>query len=461
MWAFWPVRRNFDGFRGNWPTQFCPVGLAWPSPADGLNAPRGPRVTNTMSNLETLPETSFPKNKIRILFLENVHRSAHALVEEQGFQLEACSSALSECELIEKIRDVHVLGIRSKTQVTDRVLAEARRLLAVGAFCIGTNQIALDTANRRGVPVFNAPFSNTRSVAELVIAEVIALARRLVDRSSEMHEGRWRKLATSCYEIRGKTLGIVGYGHIGTQVGVIAEALGMHVSFYDILPRLPIGNNRPVETLGGLLGQADFVTLHVPETPATHHLMGEAEIAQMKPGAYLLNLSRGSVVDVAALSRALKSNHLAGASADVFPDEPEGNTDAFDTELRGLPNVILTPHVGGSTEEAQEAIGREVAVALIKFVNTGATTGSVNFPPIEPPPQRKRHRLVNIHQNVPGVLSNINRIVSSVHANIEGQILATDSNIGYLLMDLNREVSEEVRHQMSLLPTNIRTRVLY
>lgn len=414
-----------------------------------------------MSTQEPLPETSFPKNKIRILFLENIHASAHTLVHEQGYRLELCSSALGEAELIEKIRDVHVLGIRSKTLVTENVLGHARRLLAVGAFCIGTNQVALEAANRRGVPVFNAPFSNTRSVAELVVAEIIALARRMVDRSREMHEGRWRKVATSCYEIRGKTLGIIGYGHIGTQVGVLAEALGMQVIFHDILPRLPIGNNRQSETLAELLAQSDFVTLHVPETPATRHLVGEAEIGQMKPGAYLLNLSRGSVVDVTALSRALKSKHLAGASADVFPEEPEGNTDSFATELRGLPNVILTPHVGGSTEEAQEAIGREVASALIKFVNTGATTGAVNFPQIEPPPQRNRHRLLNVHQNVPGVLSNINRIVSEVHANIEGQILATDSNIGYLLMDLNHEVSDEVRHQMSLLPTNIRTRVLY
>src|SRR5512145_647554 len=410
---------------------------------------------------DALPETSFPKNKIRVLLLENIHRSAHGLINEQGFRLETCSGALGENELIEKIRDVHVLGIRSKTQITDRVLGEARRLLAIGAFCIGTNQIQLEAANRRGVPVFNAPFSNTRSVAELVIAEVIALARRLIDRSREMHDGRWRKVATSCYEVRGKTLGIIGYGHIGTQVGVLAEALGMQVNFFDILPRLPIGNNRPETSMAQVLGQSDFVTLHVPETPATRHLIGEAELAQMKPGAYLLNLSRGTVVDLAALAAALRAGKLAGASVDVFPEEPEGNTDSFATDLHALPNVILTPHVGGSTEEAQEAIGREVITALIKFVNTGATTGSVNFPQIEPPPLRNRHRLLNIHQNVPGVLSNINRIVSDVQANIESQILATDPNIGYLVMDLNREVSEEVRQQMSKLPTNIRTRVLY
>jgi D-3-phosphoglycerate dehydrogenase / 2-oxoglutarate reductase len=414
-----------------------------------------------MTTQVPVPETSFPKNKIRILLLENIHTSAHALVHEQGYRLECCSSALGEAELIDKIRDVHVLGIRSKTLVTERVLSEARRLLAVGTFCIGTNQVDLDAANRRGVPVFNAPFSNTRSVAELVIAEIIALARRLVDRSREMHEGRWHKVATACYEIRGKTLGIIGYGHIGTQVGILAEALGMQVVFYDILPRLPIGNNRPTETLQALLGQSDFVSLHVPETLRTRHLIGEVEIGQMKQGAYLLNLSRGTVVDVAALSRALLAKKLAGASADVFPEEPEGNTDRFATVLGGISNVILTPHVAGSTEEAQEAIGREVAAALIKFVNTGATTSSVNFPQIEPPPQRGRHRLLNVHQNVPGVLSKINRIVSDVQANIEGQILATDPNIGYLLMDLNREVSEEVRLQMTQLPTNIRTRVLF
>jgi D-3-phosphoglycerate dehydrogenase len=410
---------------------------------------------------DTPPETSFPKSKIRVLLLENVHASAHELVREQGFQLETCPGALSEDELIERIRDVHLLGIRSKTQVTARVLSEARRLLSVGAFCIGTNQVNLQAANLRGVPVFNAPFSNTRSVAELVISEVIALARRLVDRSREMHEGRWRKVATSCYEVRGKSLGIIGYGHIGTQVGVLAEALGMQVHFYDILPRLPIGNNRPADSMKSVLERSDFVTLHVPETESTRHLIGETELAQMKRGAYLLNLSRGSVVELAALAKALKAGHLAGASADVFPEEPESNTDAFKTDLRGLPNVILTPHVGGSTEEAQEAIGKEVMSALIKFVNTGATTGAVNFPQVEPPPQKNRHRILNIHKNVPGVLGRINSIVSDVQANIEGQILLTDANVGYLLMDLNHEVSEEVRQQMSALPTNIRTRVLY
>jgi len=405
--------------------------------------------------------TSFPKSQIRVLLLENVHASAHEIVREEGFRLEIGPGALREDDLVERIRDVHVLGIRSKTRVGERALAEARRLLALGTFCIGTSQVALDAAAGRGVPVFNAPFSNTRSVAELVIAEIIALARRLADRSRDMHDGRWRKSAPFCYEIRGKTLGIVGYGHIGTQVGVLAEAVGMQVVFHDVAPKLPIGNNRPADSLAALLAQADFVTLHVPETPLTRGLVGERELLRMKAGAYLLNLSRGSVVDVEALARALASGHLAGAAADVFPAEPDGNTDEFATELRGIPNVILTPHVGGSTEEAQAAIGREVATALVKFVNTGATTGAVNFPHVEPPPLRGRHRLLNVHRNVPGVLSDINRIVSEAHANIESQILATTPTIGYLVMDLNREVSKEVRTRMSALPTSIRTRVLY
>jgi len=395
--------------------------------------------------MTTAAETSFPKSQIRVLLMENVHASAHEVFRAEGFQVEACTGALDEDALVEKVRDVHVLGIRSRSRATERVLSEARRMLTLGTFCIGTNQVALESASQRGVPVFNAPFSSTRSVAELVVAEVIALSRRLADRSREMHEGRWRKSAPSAHEIRGKTLGIVGYGHIGTQVGILAEAVGMQVLFHDIVPKLPIGNNRRAESLEDLLARADFVTLHVPETSLTRGLVGERELARMRPGSYLLNLSRGSVVDLGALAKALGSGHLAGAAADVFPAEPAGNTDDFATELRGVPNVILTPHVGGSTEEAQEAIGREVASALVKFVNTGATTGSVNFPHVEPPPLVDRHRLLNVHPQ----------------ANIESQILATNPAIGYLVMDLNREVSEEVRLQMSALETNIRTRVLY
>ncbi len=326
------------------------------------------------------PETSFPKSQIKTLLLENIHQSAHSLVNKEGFSLEGSKSALTEDELVARIGDVHVLGIRSKTRITERVLGDAKRLLAIGCYCIGTNQVDLDAANRHGVPVFNAPFSNTRSVAELVVAEIVALARQLVDRSREMHEGRWRKIATSSYEIRGKTLGIVGYGHIGTQVGILAESLGMQVMFYDILPRLPMGNNRPVGSLRELMQAADFVTLHVPETPQTRGLISEDELNVMRKGAYLLNLSRGSVVDTSALANALEKRQLAGAALDVFPEEPESNTDTFVSALQNKANVILSPHVGGSTEEAQDSIGREVTSSLVKFVNSGATTGSVNFP---------------------------------------------------------------------------------
>ena len=406
-------------------------------------------------------ETSFPKGQIKVLLLENLHPSAHALVKDEGFQLQTLSAALSESELAERIADVHVLGIRSKTHVTESVLANAKRLLTIGCFCIGTNQVDLDAANRKGIPVFNAPFSNTRSVAELVIAEVIALARQLVDRSREMHEGRWRKVSNASYEVRGKTLGIVGYGHIGMQVGILAETFGMRVVFFDIAPRLPMGNNRPVDSLNELLGLSDFVSLHVPETPLTKGLLGKDEIAAIRQGGYLLNLSRGKVVDIAALEAALETGHLHGAALDVYPQEPDANTNTFTFQLQNRPNVILTPHVGGSTEEAQEAIGKEVTLALNKFVNTGTTTGSVNFPQVDPSPLKERHRILNVHRNVPGVLSNINRIVSEVQANIESQILATDPNIGYLVMDINREVSDEVKMKVAELETSIRTRVLY
>jgi D-3-phosphoglycerate dehydrogenase len=276
-----------------------------------------------------------------------------------------------------------------------------------------------------------------------------------------MHAGRWRKISNASYEIRGKTLGIIGYGHIGTQVGILAEALGMRVLFFDIAPRLPMGNNRPVETLRDLLQSSDFVSLHVPETPQTKNLIGQTEIDSMHRGSYLLNLSRGSVVNVPSLKAAIENGHLAGAALDVFPEEPEANTTGFVFELQNCPNVILSPHVGGSTEEAQESIGREVTTALAKFVNTGATAGSVNFPQVDPPQLKERHRILNVHRNVPGVLSNINRIVSEVQANIESQILSTDPNIGYLVMDINREVSDEVRTKVAELETSLRTRVLY
>ena len=405
--------------------------------------------------------TSFPKAAIKVLLLENIHPSAVELFAGEGFQVERVSGAVPEAELAERIRDVHLLGIRSKTRITPRVLDEARRLLAVGAFCIGTNQIALEHARDRGVPAFNAPFSNTRSVAEMILAEIVVLSRQLFDRSREVHAGTWKKVATNCHEVRGKTLGIVGYGHIGRQLGVLAEQLGLRVPFFDIAARLPMGNNRAVASLDALLAASDFVTLHVPETPSTRNMIGAEQLALMRPGSYLLNASRGTVVVIDALADALRRGHLAGAAVDVYPEEPEGNSDGFTSPLRGLANVVLTPHIGGSTEEAQEAIGREVAAALIKFVNAGASTGSVNFPEIELPQARGTHRILNVHRNVPGVLKDINRIVGDLNANIHGQLLATDPHIGYLIMDLDQDVSRQVRDALADLGTSIRTRILY
>ena len=405
--------------------------------------------------------TSFPKQDIKVLLLENIHETAHEIFREQGFQIETVPGALSEAELAARLRDVHILGIRSKTRVTAKSLVDARRLLTVGAFCIGTNQIELEAANQKGIPVFNAPFSNTRSVAEMVIGEIIMLARRLCDRSKEAHEGKWRKLAANSFEVRGKTLGIVGYGHIGTQVGVLAESMGLRVVTYDVRSTMAIGNSRPCGTLEELLAQADFVTLHVPETPQTKWMIGPRELAAMKPGAYLLNASRGTVVDIAALAEAIQRGHLQGAAIDVFPTEPETNVDNFQTPLQNLPNVILTPHVGGSTSEAQAAIGREVAISLVKFINSGTTTGSVNFPQVELAETPDSHRVLNVHRNVPGVLRDINRIVSDLNGNIRAQMLATDANIGYLVMDLDQDVSHEVRDGVAALGTNIRTRILY
>lgn len=405
--------------------------------------------------------TSFPKTEIKILLLENIHPVAAEAFRAEGFQVETTRSAVPEAELAHRVRDIHLLGIRSKTQVTPAVLDQARRLLAVGAFCIGTNQISLRHANHCGVPAFNAPFSNTRSVAELMLAEIVMLSRHLGDRSREVHEGRWRKIASGSHEVRGRTIGIVGYGHIGSQVGVLAEAFGMRVVFHDIVAKLPMGNNRALARLEDVLEVADFVTLHVPETPQTRNMIGAEELARMKPGACLLNASRGSVVVIDALADAIRRGHIGGAAVDVYPEEPESNSDGFASPLRNLPNVILTPHIGGSTEEAQEAIGREVSAALIKYVNTGATTGAVNFPQIELPLDKDLHRILNVHRNVPGVLRDINRIVSDHNANIRAQVLSTDAQIGYLIMDLDQDVSQDVKRGIAALPTSIKTRILF
>lgn len=404
----------------------------------------------------------FPKSEIKVLLLENVHESAHEIFRREGFSVEAMPRALKEDELIAKLSEgVHLLGIRSKTHVSRRALEAGKNLLSVGAFCIGTNQIDLAAANEGGIPVFNAPFSNTRSVAELVICEIVMLARQLGDRSREVHDGKWRKVATSSFEIRGKTLGIVGYGHIGSQVGVLAESMGMRVISYDVRTTLPMGNNRAVPSLEALLEESDFVTLHVPETPQTKGMIGEAQFAKMKAGAYFINLSRGTVVDLDALAVAIKAKKLGGAALDVYPQEPESNSDDFTNVMRGLPNVVLTPHIGGSTLEAQESIGREVGNSLSRFTTTGATIGAVNFPQVELAPLAGTHRVLNVHKNVPGVLRDINKLVSDRNANVLGQILVTDPQIGYLVMDLDKDVANDVRKAIAELGPSIKTRILY
>lgn len=415
----------------------------------------------TVTTTNRRPSTPPVREPIKVLLLESVHPSANDIFEANGFEIERRRGALKEDELIAALAGVQLLGIRSKTHVSARVLAEAKELLSVGCFCIGTNQVDVAAANLRGIPVFNAPFSNTRSVAEMIVGELIALARQLGDRSREVHAGAWRKVSSGCYEIRGKTLGVVGYGHIGQQLGVLAEALGMRVVFHDVIARLPMGNNRPVPTLAELLEQSHFVSLHVPATPETREMIGAPELARMRPGSYLLNASRGTVVVIPALADALRRGHLAGAAVDVYPEEPETNSEGFRSALQGLPNVILTPHIGGSTEEAQEAIGREVSHTLTRFERIGATTGAVNFPQVELPPLKGTHRILNVHRNVPGVLRDVTRIVSDLNANIDTQFLSTDPHIGYLIMDLDQDVSADVSAGVAALQTSIRTRVLY
>lgn len=398
-----------------------------------------------------------------VLLLEKIHDVAEAQLKEAGFTVRRINSALKEDELIKELAGVNVLGIRSKTNVTKKVLdsPQAKDLMAIGAFCIGTNQIALADAMKRGVCVFNAPFSNTRSVAELVLSEIIALSRQLGDRSMEMHQGVWKKLATGSREVRGKTLGIVGYGHIGSQVGVLSEFFGMRVVYFDVATKLPLSNNAPCKTLEDLLKVSDFVTLHVPETPQTKGMMGRAQLEVMKKDACLINASRGTVVDLEALSELIKKGHLGGAAVDVYPDEPEGNeAKGFVTPLQHVPNVILTPHIGGSTLEAQEAIGREVATSLVKYVELGASAGSVNFPHVELAPSSGTYRLIHVHQNVPGVLRDVNRLIGDAEANIHAQLLSTNPDIGYLVMDLDNGVTGQVTEALLKLTTTIKARAL-
>ncbi|KAG5508281.1 hypothetical protein JIQ42_08203 [Leishmania sp. Namibia] len=397
----------------------------------------------------------------RALLLEGINLAARELLESKGCIVQAVPNALTHEMLLKEIKDVHFLGIRSKTQVTREVLDAAPQLLAIGCFCIGTNQVDLDYANKRGVAVFNSPFANTRSVAELVIGEIISLSRKMTQRSEEVHRGVWNKTHVGCYEVRGKTVGIIGYGHIGSQVGVLAESLGMNVIFYDVVPTLVIGNATKFANMHDLLAFSDFVTIHVPETESTKGMIGEEQIRLMKKGSYLINASRGTVVDLKALAKALREEHLAGAAIDVYPEEPGSNNEVHRTPLQGIPNVILTPHVGGSTCEAQTAIGVEVGTALAQFVTSGITAGAVNFPQLVPPPvDKKTFRLTNVHANVPGALKDINKIAVDLDCNIGLQFLSTCKAIGYLIMDVDRDVASELRKRIAALRCSIRTLII-
>ncbi|HEX3961752.1 MAG TPA: phosphoglycerate dehydrogenase [Trebonia sp.] len=396
----------------------------------------------------------------RALLLENIHPDATARLAKAGYQVTTESRALSEDELIDAARSVTLLGIRSQTQVTERALGALPDLLAVGAFCIGTNQVDLVSAASRGVAVFNAPFSNTRSVVELAIAEIISLARRLPEKNAGMHEGQWDKSAKGAHEVRGRTLGIVGYGNIGTQLSVIAEALGMTVYFYDVADKLAIGNARRCSTLDELLQSAETVTLHVDGRPGNRGFFGEDEFSQMRPRSLFLNLSRGFVVDHAALRRNVESGHIAGSAIDVFPQEPKGRGDEFVSELRGLKNVILTPHIGGSTEEAQQDIGEFVSGKLVDYATAGATAMSVNLPGVALPAAAGTHRLIHLHRNVPGVLASINRVLAEHGVNVEGQLLRTRDEYGYVITDIGTSYSEEVLTQLRAMDVTIRLRTI-
>mmetsp|Transcript_2769 Transcript_2769/g.7753 ORF Transcript_2769/g.7753 Transcript_2769/m.7753 type:complete len:419 (+) Transcript_2769:72-1328(+) len=407
-------------------------------------------------------DVSFPKNKIKVLLLEGVSEVGIKMLQNDGFQVEALKTALTEAELMEKVKDIHILGIRSKTQVPPAVIDQANRLLAIACFCIGTDQVDWRYANKVGIPVFNAPFANTRSVAELIIGNIIGLSRKIGDCTAAMHRGAWFKVALGCYEIRGKTLGLVGYGHIGAQLSVCAESMGMKVIYYDVIPKLPMGNATQVATMEELLSTSDFVSLHVPNLASTVDLIGEKEISQMRQGSFLLNASRGKVVTIPALAAALKSGHLRGCYVDVFPEEPGKNGEnLFESELRGCPNMLMTPHVGGSTEEAQAKIGEEVAFSLLKVINTGSTHGSVNFPEVDLPACPGSHRILCTHKNVPGVLSQVNAILAASGANISQQFLSTKDSVGYVVIDLNTEASEEVKKKIALMDAVLRVRVLH
>ncbi|MBD8899635.1 phosphoglycerate dehydrogenase [Rhodanobacter sp. DHG33] len=409
-------------------------------------------------------KTSFPRQDIKVLLLEGVSRTAVEVFERAGYSnIEYHEKSLPEAQLLERIADAHIVGLRSRTQLTAEVLRHAKRLIAAGCFCIGTNQVDLGEAERLGVPVFNAPYSNTRSVAELVIAEAIMLLRGIPQRSAQCHRGGWSKSAAGSYEARGKVLGVIGYGHIGTQVGVLAESLGMRVIFHDVETKLALGNAQAAAGLQDLLQRSDVVTLHVPETPATKLMFGAKEIAAMRKGAVLINASRGSVVEIDALAEALRSGHVAGAAVDVFPVEPKGNDDPFVSPLIGLDNVILTPHIGGSTLEAQDNIGIEVASKLVRYSDNGSTLSAVNFPEVSLPEHPKSRRLLHIHRNVPGVLSRINELFSAGNINIDAQFLQTDAELGYVVIDVaaDEAQSNALKDKLAAIPGTLRSRVLF
>jgi D-3-phosphoglycerate dehydrogenase len=406
-------------------------------------------------------DLSVPKSELKAVLLEGIHASAHEALQQAGYtRIVTHARALAGDELRAALLDAHFVGIRSRTQLTADVLQQAQQLVAIGCFCIGTNQVDLKEAARLGIPVFNAPFSNTRSVAELVLAQIIMLMRGIPEKNAILHRGGWVKSAADSYEVRGKTLGIIGYGHIGTQIGVLAEQLGMRVLFSDIEAKLPLGNAQAM-SLDALLGAADVVSLHVPETPETAGMMGAAQLAAMKPGSHLVNASRGSVVDIDALAAALERRHLHGAAIDVFPVEPQGNDSAFLSPLTRFDNVILTPHIGGSTLEAQVNIGTEVAAKLVRYSSNGSTTSAVNFPEVALPAHTGRSRLLHIHRNVPGVLAHVNERLSKSGINIAAQYLSTNETVGYVVIDVDSTASQAALDELCAVPDTIRCRILY
>ncbi len=406
--------------------------------------------------------TSFDKSKLKILLLEGIHPSAERIFRDAGYQnIETVKTALTGEELKSRLEGVHFLGIRSRTTLTRDIFEAADKLVAVGCYCIGTNQVDLTAATEHGVVVFNAPYSNTRSVAELVLAEAILLLRGIPEKNAKAHRGGWAKTANDSFEIRGKTLGIVGYGSIGSQLSVLAEGLGMRVIFYDVVSKLPLGNASQIPSLEALLGQADIVTLHVPDLPSTRNLIDQERISQMKPKSILINASRGTVVDIDALTKALADSHLLGTAIDVFPVEPKSNNDEFLSPLRGFDNAILTPHIGGSTQEAQENIGVEVAEKLVRYSDNGSTLTSVNFPEVALPPHPNHHRVLHVHENRPGVLSAINAVFAENQINIGSQFLQTSDKIGYVVIDVDRDYSDVALEKLSEIEGTIRCRVLF